>query len=100
MAFYAQLVEDVCDLSENASLFLSAFPMFVPSLSWQNHRFYIKMAQKWRFCLTSIRPGRNTRIAPSGNSSAFSCQFAIRNRKWHRAEIFHCHPGPRAHLGH
>jgi hypothetical protein len=22
-------------------LFLSAFPMFVPSLSWQNDRFYI-----------------------------------------------------------
>jgi hypothetical protein len=26
--------------------FLSAFPMFVPSLSWQNVRFYITMAQK------------------------------------------------------
>jgi hypothetical protein len=30
-------------------LFLSAFPMFVPSLSWQNDRFYIQMAQKSRF---------------------------------------------------
>jgi hypothetical protein len=28
---------------------LSAFPMFVPSLSWQNDAFYIKMAQKCRF---------------------------------------------------
>ena len=25
-----------------ASLFLSAFPMFVPSLSWQNDHFYIQ----------------------------------------------------------
>ena len=26
----------------NASLFLLNFPMFVPSLSWQKYRFYIK----------------------------------------------------------
>jgi len=26
---------------EKRHLFLSAFPMFVPSLSWQNDRFYI-----------------------------------------------------------
>jgi hypothetical protein len=30
----------------------AAFPMFVPSLSWQNDRFYIQMAQKDRFVLT------------------------------------------------
>ena len=29
--------------------FLSAFPMFVPSLSWQSEHFYIQMAQKDRF---------------------------------------------------
>ena len=28
---------------------LSTFPMFVPSLSWQNDRFYMQMAQKGRF---------------------------------------------------
>jgi hypothetical protein len=33
--------------------FLSAFPMFVPSLSWQNDRFYIYMAQKCRFSQVS-----------------------------------------------
>jgi hypothetical protein len=27
--------------AKNAALFLSAFPMFVPSLSWQNDRLYI-----------------------------------------------------------
>jgi hypothetical protein len=26
---------------KNGALFLSAFPMFVPSLSWQNDRFYV-----------------------------------------------------------
>jgi hypothetical protein len=36
------------DLRKNG-LFLSAFPMFVPSLSWSNDRFYIKLAQKDRF---------------------------------------------------
>eukprot|EP01046_Picozoa_sp_COSAG06_P059238 COSAG06_NODE_12186_length_1411_cov_11.514482_2_plen_104_part_00 len=31
--------------------FLSAFPMFVPSLSWSNDRFHSQMAlqKKWRF---------------------------------------------------
>jgi hypothetical protein len=29
--------------------FFWVFPMFVPSLSWQNVRFYIEMAQKRRF---------------------------------------------------
>jgi hypothetical protein len=33
--------------------FLSVFPMFVPSLSWQNDRFYIYMAQKCRFSQVS-----------------------------------------------
>ena len=33
---------------------LSAFPMFVPSLSWQNDRFYIYMAQKCRFSHRTI----------------------------------------------
>jgi hypothetical protein len=28
-------------LPEKTASFLSAFPMFVPSLSWQNDRFYI-----------------------------------------------------------
>jgi hypothetical protein len=28
------------------SVFECAFPMFVPSLSWQNDRFYVEMAQK------------------------------------------------------
>ena len=36
-------------LRENATLFLSAFPVFVPSLSWSNDAFCIEMAQKWRF---------------------------------------------------
>eukprot|EP01046_Picozoa_sp_COSAG06_P080143 COSAG06_NODE_27474_length_592_cov_1.458418_2_plen_138_part_01 len=31
------------------ALFVSTFPMFVPSLSWQNDRFYISIAQKGRF---------------------------------------------------
>ena len=30
-------------------IFFRVFPMFVPSLSWQNDRFYILMAQKCRF---------------------------------------------------
>jgi|EP01046_Picozoa_sp_COSAG06_P034316 hypothetical protein len=33
--------------------------MFVPSLSWQNDRFYIKMAQKCRF-LAGMRPNAST----------------------------------------
>jgi hypothetical protein len=39
---------------KNGALFLSAFPMFVPSLSWQNDRFYIKTAQKCRFLAGSF----------------------------------------------
>jgi hypothetical protein len=41
------------------------FPMFVPSLSWQNDRFYIYMAQKWRFffnfwmCIPSLSFGND-----------------------------------------
>jgi len=34
---------------KTAHLFLSAFPMCVLSLSWQNVRFYIQMAHKCRF---------------------------------------------------
>jgi hypothetical protein len=34
--------------------FLSAFPMFVPSLSWQNDHFYIKSGQKVPFCRTAL----------------------------------------------
>jgi hypothetical protein len=30
-------------------VFVLSFPMFVPSLSWQNDAIYIKMAQKCRF---------------------------------------------------
>jgi hypothetical protein len=30
------------------AIFFGVFPMFVPSLSWQNDRFSIKIAQKWR----------------------------------------------------
>jgi hypothetical protein len=36
-------------MQENGSLFLSAFPMFVPSLSWQNDPFYMKTDKKHRF---------------------------------------------------
>jgi len=36
----------------NKTVFFGVFPMFVPSLSWQNDNFYIYMAQKDRF-LTS-----------------------------------------------
>ena len=36
--------------------FLSAFPMFVPSLSWPNDRFYIEMAQKCRFSQATVAP--------------------------------------------
>ena len=37
-------------------LFWSGFPMFVRSLSWQDDRFYIPIAQKWRFsqAITSL----------------------------------------------
>ena len=39
--------------------FLSAaFPMFVPSLSWQNDRFYILMAHKSRFLQAHLQPHR------------------------------------------
>jgi hypothetical protein len=39
------------DEARKTPFLFSAFPMFVPSLSWQNDRFYIEMAQKWRFVL-------------------------------------------------
>jgi hypothetical protein len=47
-------------------LFLSAFPMFVLSLSWQNDRFYKQMAQTCRFSqaisiLRSLSRGISTR---------------------------------------
>jgi hypothetical protein len=42
--------------------FLSGFPMFVPSLSWQNHHFYIYMAQKDRFFLPINQPTCSFRL--------------------------------------
>jgi hypothetical protein len=48
--------------------FLSAFPMSVPSLSWQNDHFYIKRGQKVPFCAPSLnseigRLGLDTQVS-------------------------------------
>ena len=49
-------------LRKNDGPFLSGFPMFVPSLSWQNHYFYIYMAQKDRFFLPINQPTCSFRL--------------------------------------
>jgi hypothetical protein len=51
---------------EKQHLFLSVFPMFVPSLSWQNDRFYIQMAQKCRFSQGLAREDLRTGFDPKG----------------------------------
>jgi hypothetical protein len=38
------------------AIFFAVFPMFVPSLSWQNDRFDTLIAQKWRFSQGIRRP--------------------------------------------
>jgi hypothetical protein len=38
------------------AIFFAVFPMFVPSLSWQNDRFDTLIAQKWRFSQDIRRP--------------------------------------------
>jgi hypothetical protein len=40
LALRDQLLQQAFEPEKTAS-FLSAFPMFVPSLSWQNVRFYV-----------------------------------------------------------
>jgi hypothetical protein len=45
-------------------LFLSAFPMFVPSLSWQNDHFNIKMAQKARFLTCEVSASDTVAVRP------------------------------------
>jgi hypothetical protein len=47
-----------------AGLFLSAFPMFVPSLSWQNDHFYTKMAQKDRFLTCEVSASDTVAVRP------------------------------------
>jgi hypothetical protein len=60
--------------AENGTLFLSAFPMFVPSLSWQNDRFYIKMAQKCRFS----QGGWHAHEVSEPQTTASCCLFTSR----------------------
>jgi len=38
---HGSCVREMISVRKTAHLFLSAFPMFVLSLSWQNDRFYI-----------------------------------------------------------
>jgi hypothetical protein len=42
-SFVCLALEAAC---KKAASFLSAFPMFVPSLSWQKDHFYIQMASQ------------------------------------------------------
>ena len=42
---------------EHASLFLSAFPMFAPSLSWQNDHLYMESRGKDAFLAPALRLG-------------------------------------------
>ena len=46
-------------------IFFRGFPMFVPSLSWQNDRFYIQMAPKCRFLRRLVIRRRNPEGAAS-----------------------------------
>jgi hypothetical protein len=64
--------------------------MFVPSLSWQNDRFYIEIAQKWRFSQElSAVPAQEHCGAGAGNAFFLNLHFSLmrkpivcENRLW------------------
>ena len=51
-----------------ASLFLSAFPMFVPSLSWQNDGIFTFKRDRFRTCSVGNRQVRNCHAVHWGSS--------------------------------
>ena len=71
------LISTDCVGAKNGSVFFGVFPMFVPSLSWQNDRFYTYMAPKCRLS-QAARGTTRTRPTRRGGRSTSSTSIISR----------------------